>query len=379
MDADEGIRVWCNAGETAEVPGLLEMLERLRERVPGLMVTLTTTRSVELPDPLPEHVRYQARPFDIAPSVERFVSEHRPEILVVTGADIFATAVSACRQRGVPVILINARSQERSGIQKRLSDFRIGGRLRAFTRILTVRDEDSDYFVRRGALRTRIEVAGMLEASCDAPFADLDEVEHLAKLMASRPVWLAAAIPPLEFSAVERAFRIANGQAHRLLLVLTPSDAGAAEAAFTHFETAGWTTVRREDGEEPDLDVQVYIADAPDEEGVWYRLAPVSYLGGTLSRTPFPDPFAPAALGSAILHGTQLAARSSWLERLVAGGACRAVSGADDLGAAVSDLLSPDHAAQMAARAWDVASQAAASAERVAGVIHEILVEGVGS
>jgi 3-deoxy-D-manno-octulosonic-acid transferase len=37
--------------------------------------------------------------------------------------------------------------------------------------------------------------------------------------------------------------------------------------------------------------------------GLWYRVAPISLVGGSLQPIGGHNPFEPAALGSAILHG----------------------------------------------------------------------------
>jgi 3-deoxy-D-manno-octulosonic-acid transferase len=51
----------------------------------------------------------------------------------------------------------------------------------------------------------------------------------------------------------------------------------------------------------------VWIADSLGEMGVWYRLCPVTILGGTFGPTEGHNPWEPAALGSAILHGPRTA------------------------------------------------------------------------
>ena len=50
-------------------------------------------------------------------------------------------------------------------------------------------------------------------------------------------------------------------------------------------------------------ETQIYIADTLGELGLWYRLSPVSFVGGSLVNVGGHNPFEPAALGSAILHG----------------------------------------------------------------------------
>lgn len=373
MEAERTERVWCNIGSPSEVAGILEVMTRVRAGIPARTVLLTASRSVRLPDTLPDGMEQAPKPYDLPQAVERFLADQKPDVTVLSGSDLFPSAIAACRRKDVPMILANARSRDGSGLQGRLTNFRIGARLRAFERILAVDREDADRLIRKGAPADRVEVLGALEEVFAAPLCDESERAYLARKVATRPLWLAAGLPRAELEAVEAAFRLANRQSHRLLLVVSPADPSEAEDMTGFFEASGWNTARREEAEEPEDEVQVYVADAPDEAGLWYRLAPITYLGGTLSGGPFPDPFHPAALGSAVIHGTAVASPSPQLTRLIEENACRAVTDAGELGATVADLLAPDRAATLAGRAWDVTSRGAEAAERAADAISSLL------
>jgi 3-deoxy-D-manno-octulosonic-acid transferase len=139
-------------------------------------------------------------------------------------------------------------------------------------------------------------------------------------------------------------------------------------------QAEGWRVARRSAEEEPDTEVEVYIADAPAEMGLWYRLAPVTFLGGSLygggSRR---DPFEAAALGSAILHGPQGGPWAPALARLAEARASRPVAGPGDLADGLTDLLSPDRAARLAQGAWAVATAGAEVTDRIVMQIRAVV------
>ena len=92
--------------------------------------------------------------------------------------------------------------------------------------------------------------------------------------------------------------------AHRLLLILSPATPEDGPGLRDALEAEDWVVALRSDGEEPDPEIQIFVADAPGEAGLWYRLAPITFLGGSLVRGgQGRDPCEPAALGSAILTG----------------------------------------------------------------------------
>jgi 3-deoxy-D-manno-octulosonic-acid transferase len=133
---------------------------------------------------------------------------------------------------------------------------------------------------------------------------------------------------------------------------------------------AGLRVARRAEGEEPGEGTQVFLADGPGEMGLWLRLAPLAFLGGTLpGGCGGRNPFEAAALGAALIHGPNLAPHGEAWGRLGASGASRRVADGAELGRAVEALLAPDRAARMAHAGWDVATKGAEVANRVADLI----------
>jgi 3-deoxy-D-manno-octulosonic-acid transferase len=173
-----------------------------------------------------------------------------------------------------------------------------------------------------------------------------------------------------EVEAVLTAHRRATRVAHRLLLILSPANPEDGPALRDAIGKEEWTVALRSDGGEPDPDVQVFVADVAGEAGLWYRLAPIAFLGGSLVRGGRGgDPCEPAALGSAILTGPDTRRHRRRFQRFLAAGAARTAGSAEALGEAVADLLAPDRAAEMARKAWDITSAGAELTDRVIDLV----------
>ena len=157
---------------------------------------------------------------------------------------------------------------------------------------------------------------------------------------------------------------------HRLLLILCASDSAGRGA----LEAGGWRWCRASDGRTPPTDCQVMLATPPHERGLWLRLAPVTFLGGTLSGLgPVTSPFAPASLGSALVHGPRMRGAGQAIARLHEGRAACRVGDAETLGAEVERLLSPDVAAEMARGGWVVTSAGAEASARLFEILDDTL------
>jgi 3-deoxy-D-manno-octulosonic-acid transferase len=217
----------------------------------------------------------------------------------------------------------------------------------------------------------------MEEASAAIPYVESDRAA-LARVLATRPIWLAADVAAEEEAVIIATHREVLRLAHRLLLILVPQESGRAGDLAARIEREeGWRVALRGADQEPDTETEVYIPDT-SEYGLWYRLAPITFLGGSLEgRGCARNPMEPAALGSAILYGPRSGAYGAAYGRLGAARAARMVGSGADLTLAVGDLLSPDRAARQAQAAWGIASEGAEVTEMVLNLIRNIL-DGVG-
>ena len=154
--------------------------------------------------------------------------------------------------------------------------------------------------------------------------------------------------------------------AHRLLLIIAPNDPDHGPHLAHKLAAEGLIAAQRAHEEEVLPEVQVMITEGMTELGLWYRLAPVCFMGGTLfaggaGRTPYE----PAALGSAILHGPYPGPYPEAYARLSEARATRQVASSEALAVAVADLIAPDKAAVLAHNAWAATSGGAEVAERI--------------
>jgi 3-deoxy-D-manno-octulosonic-acid transferase len=122
--------------------------------------------------------------------------------------------------------------------------------------------------------------------------------------------------------------------------------------------------------EDPDADTQIYIADLEGELGMWLRIAPVTFLGGSLAGSGnCLNPRAVAELGSVIIHGPSSAPHKAYLGQMDTGRAARVVRDGTGLSNVLNALSSPDKVAELAHNAWDIATQNADATLKVAQLV----------
>ncbi|MFV0385618.1 3-deoxy-D-manno-octulosonic acid transferase [Paracoccus sp. (in: a-proteobacteria)] len=298
----------------------------------------------------------------------------RPAATLLLGADLPPALIVAMSDHGIPVILANAR------LQLRDTSWQLGASMRRelLGRIQTILvvDHDSEAIaLRMNAPRHRISMTGpVTETRPPLPCVE-PERAALALLLKGRHTWLAACVPPSEEAAVLDAHRAALRQSHRALLFLVPSDARRVEPLAAGIEASGMNVARRDLDEEPTEEVEVMISDGPTELGLWYRLAPVCYMGGTLAgeNDLALHPFEPAALGSAIIHGPATTRHAAEWVQLNGARAARPVADAAGLATAIAELTQPDITASLAQNAWTVSTAGAGVATQIAAAVLKTL------
>lgn len=336
-DRPSGRLVWAHIANPSR--GTEILLGELCERHPDLDILATGDWSR-----LPKGAVSCSAPRDASSPVRRFLDHFRPDLAIFSGSQPYPVAWTAAASRGIPEVAVEA--------DPALHPLPL---VRPLDRFAFTAFRRPDPRLQRSA-----DALGSLNDVPRPPRVARGEVEAMAARIASRPVWMAAGVPPSEIDDMLLAHRHAAQLSHRLLLVLEPSDQAQGAALTERLAADGWPAIRRAEGEDPLSDTRVIIADEVEETGLWVRLASITYIGGTLRGAAAGcSPLVPAALGSVVLHGPRTGSEKRDIARLRAGDAAWRVTSGEDLGRAVERFLASDQAADMAEAGWKVTSQGA--------------------
>jgi len=361
--------IWMQIGPEAASAGLdgaVQVLTRLHRVRPEMRVMLALPPGL---DPaLPEGVELVPPPDESIGVARDALDRVKPGLVVLFGNDLPGTLITGADREGIPVMMVDVCLPPPL---RRLGRIGQRGLLRRISRIL-VRDQASfGLLERQGLDPAQIDVGGALGLPPEPLRCSEAERASMAALTHTRPVWLAASVPQAELAAVLAAQAHAQHHAHRMLLILAPDQPDDALELGDRLTDEGWAVASRSLEGEPDAETEIFLADDPAEYGLWYRVAPVTYMGGTLigSAGHARSPFEPASLGSAVVHGPQTAPYAEDYVRLDEARAARSIHDETSLGEAIADLMSPDRAAVLAHNAWAVTSGGAAAAEAIVRAI----------
>lgn len=366
-----GKLVWLHAPSRDATRPMAELGRRIAIDE-GFAVLLTT------PAPVPSGgiLIVQPPPGDTPAEVRAFLDHWRPSAIFMAEGELRPAAIEESFERQIPLALIDGVAPRVLPGRERWLPGQMRGLLARFRYIFAVDDAAARAFRRAGSPPDTTQVAGRLEdGSLVLPCTEAERAA-LARTLATRQVWLAAGLPEAEEAAVIAAHRSALKLAHRLLLIVVPKDPErAAPLAQRMHDDEGWTVARRAADEEPEADTEVFVADGTSELGLWYRLAPVTWLGGSLTEGCVRDPLEAASLGSALMHGPKPGLYGGAFARLRVARASVPVGSASGLAYALADMLAPDRVARLAHAGWAVASDGTEVTDRVVALVGR-LVEG---
>ncbi|MBL6454920.1 3-deoxy-D-manno-octulosonic acid transferase [Belnapia sp. T6] len=369
-----GPLVWLHAASVGETLSLLPVVETLAPRVQILLTTGTVTSAAllerRLPPALRARVRHRFAPLDVPSWVKRFLDGWRPDVAAFVESELWPNMILAARARSLPLVLLNARLSPRSAQRWRLAP-RLGRELMgAFALVLAQSEGDAARLAALGAPEVR--VPGNLKEAVPPLPADPAALAALRAAIGGRPVLLGASTHPGEEAILLEAHRLLAGAHPGLLTILAPRhpDRGAEVAALA--ESLGLAARRRGEGALPEAETAVYVADTLGEMGLFYRLARVALVGGSLVPHGGHNPLEPARLGCPILLGPHTANFADLAARLLAAGGAGLVEPpeAAALAAAADGVLSHrDHGRRLA----EAAAAALAPAEGLPGEVAEAL------
>jgi 3-deoxy-D-manno-octulosonic-acid transferase len=297
--------------------------------------TVTSARLLEqrLSPELAPRTQHRFLPLDVPRWVARFLEGWRPDLAVIVESELWPNMLRAAGRQGVPLALINARMSARSargwgwvpGFARAL--------LGRFALILAQTEADAARFA---TLAERpVPCWGNLKYAAPPLPADPAELARLTLAWEGRPVWLAASTHPGEDEIILAAHRLLAPDHPGLLTVIVPRhpQRGPDIAALA----ADLPVARRGAGQEAGQGVAVYVADTLGELGLFYRLARVALIGGSLVPHGGQNPLEAARLGCPIITGphhfnfgeiiTRLSAAHALVETPDGPGAAQALAG----------------------------------------------------
>jgi len=361
----QGVLIWIHAASVGESLAVLPLASQLLEQADrSVLVTTGTVTSAELMrQRLPPRAFHQYVPIDLRGNVVRFLNHWRPNLALFVESELWPNLLLETRRRDIPLVLVNARVSAKSfegwkrapGLARRMFG--------SFDLCLA---QDEAIARRISALGGRdVRIAGNLKA--DAPALPVDEaaLSVMRDAIGGRPVFLAASTHDGEDESVLAAAAVIRHLGE--LTIIVPRHIERGEMLQSAASAQGLVCTRRQKDELPAPETDVYIADTMGELGLFYRVARVAFLGGSLIPHGGQNPLEAARLSVPVLAGPHTGNFEDIFRTLFAAQGLGRITSAEELAGVATQLL------ENTAKAARIGEQAKAAAEKLGGALARTL------
>ncbi|MCO5130716.1 MAG: 3-deoxy-D-manno-octulosonic acid transferase [Xanthobacteraceae bacterium] len=370
-----GPLVWIHGASVGEVLAAAALIERLRARGFHVLVTSgTVTSAAIVAKRFPAEVLHQYLPYDAPKFVARFLDHWQPSLALFVESDLWPNLILACSARRLPMVLINGRMSPRSFPRWQRAAQTIAALLGRFDICLAQSQLDAERFAALGA--DSVAVTGNLKWDVAAPPVDNARLERLLALTRGRRVVVAASTHPGEEEILIAAHKKLAVYFPGLLTVIVPRHPQRGEAVARLASEAGVEVALRSREQLPGARTGIYIADTMGELGLFYRLAPIVFMGGSLVPHGGQNPIEAAKLGAAIVHGPHTFNFTEVFEAFDRAGGARTAANESELVRELGRLLN-DAAARQAsiATAEQVVAELGGALDRTLDALRPYLLQ----
>jgi 3-deoxy-D-manno-octulosonic-acid transferase len=378
MSADvrpAGPLVWIHGASVGEVLAAAALIERLRAlNLQILLTSGTVTSAAIVAKRFPRDVIHQYVPYDSPRYVARFLDHWRPSLALFIESDLWPNLILSSAARRLPMVLINGRMSHRSFPRWLRVSATISALLGRFDVCLAQSQLDADRFAALGS--RDVVVTGNLKLDVPAPPADADKLERLMAMTRGRPVVVAASTHPGEEEILTETHRALARYFPKLLTVIVPRHPARGEAIAGMIAAAGLNASLRSHEDLPTATTDIYVADTMGELGLFYRLAPIVFMGGSLVEHGGQNPIEAIKLGASIVHGPHIFNFTDVYEALDSAGGARRADTQEALVKQLGQLLADPRARDASLAASErVVGQLGGALERTLSALEPYLLQ----
>ena len=365
--------IWIHAvsvGEVLAIQPLIQELAVQQSDAPLVLSTITPTGFDVASKLIGGRGVVIYEPLDIRAAISRALDLIQPRILLLVESEFWPNLICATARRGVPIAVVNGRISARAFRRHRLVRPILAGLFRMIDLYVMQTETDAARVVKMGAPPSRVNVLGSLKwdaslLSRPQP-AEIHALAARLGLVDGDALIVAGSTHRGEETAVLDAFQTVRSSAPRVRLVIAPRHLERMGEVEALVRERGMPVQRVSSFTAP-TPWDVLIVDTIGQLPLYYALATVAFVGGSLIRHGGQNPLEPASLGKPVIFGPSMENFSEIAQELLAHRAARQLQHAQELSDRLAEWLANPTEAQIAG------AHAQALVERLSGVIRRTL------
>lgn len=282
--------IWFHAVSVGETNAAQPLIAHYLKLGQAVLVTNTTRTGQARAKSLflghyPELFQAVFLPVDQRDLIEQFIAQYQPRILLLMETELWPNLLACVHQRQIPQLLVNARLSEKSA--KGYAKFkRLTAPMLQQLDFIAAQDQASKQrFVDLGKSSEQVEVLGNVKFDMTMPKQFVQQAEQLKQewSLEDRQIIVLASTHAPEEAQILNGLKPHLQQNPQLLCIFVPRHPERFQAVFYEIKSLDLKVQRRSLDQAIDASTQVYLADSMGEMWLWFALAQVAYVGGSLN------------------------------------------------------------------------------------------------
>lgn len=307
MKRPDGKLIWFHGASVGESLSMLPLINKLLENYPDahIMVTTGTVTSAEVMGKrLPERAFHQYIPIDNPKFVSRFIKHWHPDLVLWFESDLWPALLSGIKRKNIPLILVNGRISNKSFKRWQQFDFISKELLGCFTYCLGQSEEDA-YRLRVLGAKDSMCLGNLKYAGINPP-VDAEKKAEIMEQIEGRPLWAVSSTHNDEELKIGKFLKRVIEKVPGLITIIALRHPNRGPEIQEQLNELGLKTALRSKGEKISKTTDVYIADTIGEVGIWYDMAPIVFIGGSLIPHGGQNFMEPSRFRDAVLVGPHM-------------------------------------------------------------------------
>lgn len=282
--------LWFHAVSVGETNAAQPLIEHYLKQGQAVLVTNTTKTGQErakvlFADQYPELFQAVFLPADLRSNILQFLACYQPKLVLLMETELWPNLLSCLYEKEISTLLLNARLSEKSA--KGYARFKrlTVPMLQQLSWIAAQDQATLQRFQTLGKRGQEMQVLGNIKFDIHAPIWVEEKVQYLNDIwqLQQRKILVLASTHVPEEQQILHALVEHLTEDPSILCIVVPRHPERFDSVFLEVQQLGLVVKRRSLQQDVDVKTQVYLADSMGELWLWYALAHVAYVGGSLN------------------------------------------------------------------------------------------------
>lgn len=295
--------IWVHAVSVGEVAAAIHLIKKLRDNYPEfpiLVTTITATGAAHITAANIVGVTHLYLPYDLPQAMQRFFKTSQPVIGIIFETELWPNMLHIAAQKKIPLCLLNARLSANSAKKYRYIASLTKNMLQSFEIIAAQFSIDAERFANLGA--KKVITAGSIKFDMQLPANLNEKIAQFKFAFKDRFIWVAASTHEAEEKIILTCHQALLKIVPTALLILVPRHPERFATVYKTIAQNFVVTSYTHNGLCTPA-TQIFLGDVMGELLLFYALAEVAFVGGSLAPIGGHNCIEPAALAKALIMG----------------------------------------------------------------------------